>query len=134
MLTSKRSPRKSDAFRSRFLDAAHEAAPLRAARQLREHLAGELVQAVLQAGFIVALVLFGRSLWHLFEKHGGHLDPWYLRLSLAAVGITVILVGRRLIRRIVDIRETRQELAVARQQLDALRERNRRPTSSQEKD
>ena len=29
MLTSKRSRRKSDVFRSRFLDAGHEAAPLR---------------------------------------------------------------------------------------------------------
>ncbi|MBD3221378.1 hypothetical protein GF314_09055 [bacterium] len=112
-------------FRSRFLDAAHEAAPLRAARRLREYLAGEVIHAVVQIGFLVALVFFGRALLHLFEKHGAQLNPWYLRVSLVAVGTCVLLIGRRLVVRLIDIRDTRRDLAEAQRQLSELRDANR---------
>lgn len=127
MRISKRSPRKSDAFKSRFVEAGREAAPIRHARWLREELAGLFVHAVLQAGFAVALVFFGRSLFHLFSRHGADLNPLYLRLSLLSVLVCFVLVVRRLVMRILEMREVRSDLATANRQLEAMREAGRRP-------
>jgi hypothetical protein len=126
MLTSKRSRRKSDVFRSRFLDAGHEAAPLRNARRLREYLAGQVVQGLLQLGFLVAMVYLGRALVHLFERHGADLNPWYLRVCLVGIGVSCLLVARRLLLRIKDILETHRDLRQTQRQLEDLREANRR--------
>lgn len=122
MRISRKSPKRSDAFQSRFLEAGKDAAPIRKARRLREHLAGQIIQAVLQSGFAVALLLFGRAVFNLFERHGADLNPWYLRLSLAAVLVCFVLVVRRLWARIVEIRESREDLKAAQRQMDALRE------------
>ena len=126
MRITRKSPRRSDAFKSRFLDAAHDAAPLRHARQLREYLAGQVVQAVLAAGFLVALVFFARAVTHLFERHGGDLSPWYLRLSLAGILVCFLLFLRRLIGRLREIREVRQQLSLETRKLRDLREELRR--------
>jgi len=121
MRISKRSPRRSDAFRSRFLDAGRDAAPIRHVRRLREDLAGQIVYSLLQIAFVVALVLFARSVVHLFARHGSHLSPWYLRLSLAAILVCSVLVLWRLVRRIREIRDLRRELAAADKTLQELR-------------
>jgi len=99
---------------------------LRHARQLQEHLAGEVVLFALQAGFLVALAFFGRTLIHLFDRHGAELDPWYLRLSLLGVVVCFVLVARRVWARGRDILEVRRDLRHARQQLDDLRDAIRR--------
>ncbi len=125
MWISKRSPRKSEAFRSRFSEAGADAAPLRHARRLKEYLVGAVVQGVLQVGFLVTLVFFARSSIHLFQHHGAHLSPWYLRLCLAAILVCFLLVLRRVIGRILEIREVRAELAEANGQLRELRDKMR---------
>jgi len=122
MRISRKSPQRSDAFKSRFLEAGKDAAPIRRARRLREHLAGQVIHALLQCGFAVALVLFGRALFNLFERHGGSLNPWYLRLSLVGVLVCFVLVVRRLWARIREIRESRQDLRDAQRQMEELRD------------
>ncbi|MEZ4389389.1 MAG: hypothetical protein R3D98_17740 [Candidatus Krumholzibacteriia bacterium] len=126
MRISRKSPRKSDAFRSRFLEAGKAAAPIRHARRLREHLAGEVILFALQLGFLVALVFFGRAVANLFHRHGAHLNPWYLRMCLLGVVVCFVLMARRVWTRGRDIRETRQELRQAQQQMDDLRHAVRR--------
>jgi pilus assembly protein TadC len=118
--------RQSEAFRSRFLDAAKDAAPIRHARQLRDHLAGLVVQSVLLAGFLVALALFARSVVHLFERHGAELNPWYLRLCLAGILVCFVLFARRMVGRILEIRDVRRDLHDANRQLERLRDDLRR--------
>ena len=127
MRIMKNSPRKSDAFRSRFLDAGMAAAPIRHSRQLREYLAGQLVHAIVLVGFLVALAFFARSVIHLFERHGELLNPWYLRLCLAGILVCFVLFTRRLIGRIREIKDVRVQLREANRQLDELREEFRRP-------
>lgn len=121
-----RTPRQSDAFRSRFLEAGKAAAPLRHVRQLQEYLAGEVVLFALQGGFLVAMALFARTMINLFERHGAELDPWYLRLSLLGVVVCFVLVARRVLVRGRDILEARRDLRHAREQLDVLRDEIRR--------
>ena len=126
MRIMKNSPRRSDAFKSRFLDAGTAAAPIRHSRQLREYLAGQLVLTIVLAGFLVALVFFARSVIHLFERHGEQLNPWYLRLCLAGILVCFLLFSRRLIGRIREIKDVRVQLREANRQLDELREEFRR--------
>ena len=126
MLTTKKSRRRtSELFRSRLLEQGRDAAPLRHARQLREHLAGELVQTILLVGFAVALGFFARSLIHLFDQHGSGLDPWYLRLSLAGILVCFLLVARRIRHRIGEIIWLRRELAEVQRKLQELRDQYR---------
>ena len=126
MRIMKNSPRKSEAFRSRFLDAGQDAAPIRHSRQLREYLAGQIVHAILLAAFLVTLVFFARSAVHLFERHGNDLNPWYLRLCLTGILVCFLLFAKRLIGRIREIREVRVDLREANRRLDELREKLRR--------
>jgi hypothetical protein len=122
----KRTPRRSDAFRSRFLEAGKEAAPIRHARQLREYMASQLVQAVVLTGFLVALVFFAQTLVRLFDRHGEELNPWYLRLCLGGILVCFVLFARRLFGRVREIRDTRADLREANRELAALRDRYRR--------
>jgi hypothetical protein len=122
----KKSRRRSSAlFQSRFLAKGHEAAPLRHARQLREHLAGQVVQVVLMVGFAVALGFFARSILHLFERHGAGLSPWYLRLCLGGILVCFVLVVRRIVARIQEILWLRRELAETQRKLRELRDQLR---------
>ena len=103
-----------------------EAAPIRHARQLREYLASQIVQAVVLVGFLVALVFFARALLHLFERHGSELNPWYLRLCLGGIVVCFVLFARRLIGRIREIRGVRADLREEDRKLEALRDQYRR--------
>ncbi len=122
MLNSKRYRRTSDLFRSRFLAAGEDAALIRDARRLREYLAGQAILASLQVGFLVALGLFSRTVWNLFARHGEALNPWFLRVSLFGILVCFLLVGRRLLARIGEIRAVRADLAEADRRLRGLRE------------
>ncbi len=127
MRTSKRSPRKSDAFKSRLFEAGSDAQPIRHARRLQEDLAGTVVMAVIHVGFMVALGLFARSVIHLFAKHGAHLSPWYLRLCLLGILVCFVLVGRRVVVKVQEIFEIRGLLREANARLDAMRAGHRPP-------
>jgi hypothetical protein len=79
------------------------------------------------AGFLVALGYFARAVLHLFASHGADLNPWYLRLSLCGVLVCFVLVLRRLIVGIGEIRWLRAELKDAQQKLEELRGEGTRP-------
>lgn len=123
MLSLKKSPRKSEFFRSRLMARGEDAATIRDVRRLREFLGGQIVMSVLQAGFLVALVLFARAVYNIFERHGGTVNPVYLRLSLGGILLCFFLVVRRLVQRLRDIFELRRDLNEANRKLRALRER-----------
>jgi hypothetical protein len=122
MLSSKKSPRRSNLFRSRFLAAGKDAATIRDVRRLREYLAGQIIMAALQVGFLIALALFARAVLVLFERHGDSLNPLYLRMSLGGIVVCFLLVARRLFLRGREIVEVRADLATASRKLEALRE------------
>ena len=126
MLSSKKSPRKSDLFRSRFLAAGRDAATIRDAKRLQEYMVGQVILAILQIGFMVALALFARAVYNLFQRHGGDLNPMYMRLSLGGILVCFLLVSRRFLLRIREISGLRRELAEAQDRLRRLRERLRR--------
>ncbi|HOX26338.1 MAG TPA: hypothetical protein PLU44_11355 [Candidatus Krumholzibacteria bacterium] len=89
---------------------------------MQEALAGEIVGAVIQVGLIVALVLFARSTVLLFARHGARLSPWYPRLCVALILVCGLIVARRFVGRIREIRALRAELAAANQKLRDLRD------------
>jgi hypothetical protein len=122
MPNSKKFPRKSDLFRSRFLAAGKDAAVIRDVRRLREYLAGQVILAGLQGGFLVALALFARTVWHLFARHGEALNPMFARISLLGFLVCFLLIGRGLLLRLREIRAVRIDLAEANERLLELRE------------
>lgn len=121
MLNSRRSPKRSDAFRSRFRDGAGDF-PLRRYLRCREDMFSGIVHSVLLVAFLVALALFARSLWQVFARHGADVNPWYGRGAMALMAIFWLLVLRRLWRKVAEVREARREMLV----LQAELERHRR--------
>jgi hypothetical protein len=126
MLSSKKSPRKSELFRSRILAAGRDAALIRDVRRMREFVAGQIAVGILQIGFLVALAYFARALVHLFATHGEALNPWILRWSLAGILVCFLLVARRLFYRLREILEVRGDLRAAGRRFEELREELRR--------
>ncbi len=120
MLISRRSPRRSDAFTSRFRDGSGDF-PLRRYLRCREDVFSGIVHAVLLVAFAVALALFAHTLWDVFERHGARLSPWYARGAMLGMGILILLVLRRLWRKVEEVREARQEMAELRLELERLR-------------
>jgi hypothetical protein len=111
MLISKRSPRRSEVFASRFRDGAAAEFPVRQYLRCREDFASGLVHLVLLGAFLVTLVFFGRTLDHLFAAHGEGLDPWYRRGALILWGVFCLSVLRRLYYKVGALREIRREMA-----------------------
>lgn len=126
MLSSKKSPRRSDLFRSRIMAAGQDAATIRNVRRIQEFLAGQVVLAILQAGFLVAFALFARAVYNIFERHGNELNPQYLRLSLGGILVCFLLIARRLVLRARAIIGLRSDLSQAQAELRELRESLRR--------
>lgn len=110
MLISKRSPRTSERFSSRFGDGAPGDFPLRQFLRLREDLQVQTVHAALTALLAVLLLVFGRSLDGLFQAHGAHLSPWYRRGLWILVVILALSVLRRLYYKLVELRQIRREM------------------------
>lgn len=110
MLISKRSPRTSERFSSRFGDGAPGDFPLRQYLRLREDLQVQSVHAALTALLAVLLLVFGRALDGLFLAHGAHLSPWYRRGLWFLVVILALSVLRRLYYKLVELRQIRREM------------------------
>ncbi len=111
MLISKRSRRKSELFESRFRDGSGGNFPLRQYLRCREDFTAGLVHAGITIAFAVTLVIFGRTLGHLFDSQGAHLNPWFKRIALISMGFFVLSVLRRLYYKVMELRESRQEMA-----------------------
>ncbi len=109
MPISKRSPRKSEQFTSRFRGGDVDF-PVRQYLRGREDLASGMVHVFLLAAFLVTLVVFGRTVDRLFEAHGADLNPWYRRGALLLLGLFCLSVLRRLYYKVCSLRELRREL------------------------
>jgi len=110
MLISKRSPRTSERFSSRFGDGAPGDFPLRQYLRLREDLGVRTLHAVLTAVLVVLLIVFGRALDGLFQAHGAHLSPWYRRGMWLLIAILALSVLRRLYYKLLEVRQIRSEM------------------------
>ena len=110
MLISKRSRRQSEVFTSRFRDGGVDF-PLRQYMRAREDFASGLVHLILLVAFLVTLGVFGRTLDHLFDTHGAHLNPWWRRGVLLLWAGFALSVLRRLYYKVVALREIRREMA-----------------------
>lgn len=112
MLISRKSPREraKGPFHSRFLGGADDL-PLRRYRLCREALATGALHAGILAALLVSMILFARSAWILFLRHGAGGNPWWPRAGLGLLAILVLLMARRLWRRIHELRELRAEVA-----------------------
>jgi hypothetical protein len=111
MLISKRSRRKSSQFDSRFRSGEGTDFPLRQHMRCKEEFSGGLVHAILLLVFLFTLVGFGKTLNELFLVHGSDLNPAYRWVALGILLLFVLSVLRRLIHKIQDLREVRQEMA-----------------------
>lgn len=111
MLISKRSPRRSEVFASRFRDGTGAEFPVRQYLRCREDFASGLVHLVLLGAFLVAVVFFGRTLDHFFDAHGDRFDPWFRRGALILWGVFCLSVLRRLYYKVGALREIRREMA-----------------------
>ncbi|MBK8166221.1 MAG: hypothetical protein IPK64_09675 [bacterium] len=110
MLISKRSPRTSERFSSRFGDGAPGDFPLRQYLRLREDLGVQAMHTCLTALMAVLLLVFGRSLDGLFQAHGAHLSPWYRRMVWVAILLLALSVLRRLCYKVVELRQIRRDM------------------------
>jgi hypothetical protein len=111
MLISKRSRRKSERFDSRFRDGSGGDFPLRQYLRCREDFSSSLVHLVLLVAFVVTLIVFGRAVNSLFDRHGADLNPWFRRGTLVLLAVFVLSVLRRLYYKVVDLKEIRREMA-----------------------
>lgn len=111
MLISKRSPRTSERFASRFGDGAPGDFPLRQYLRLREDLGYHLVHTTLTAILFVLIVVFGRAFDALFRAHGAGLNPWIRRGIGVLVVIFALSVLRRLYYKLVGLRQIRREMS-----------------------
>jgi hypothetical protein len=126
MRTTKNSRRTSRVFRHRFDGVGTEAAPVRYLQRAREEMLGAVIHAILLAGFVVALAFFARSLRHLFAAHGDQAPGWVEPVAMVGLAVFVVLVVRRLVAKVHEIRELRQELRELRAQVAMLRQQLRR--------
>jgi hypothetical protein len=110
MLISKKSPRTSTRFASRFGEGALGDFPLRQYLRLREDLALGMLQAILLAIFLALILVFGRAFDGLFRSHGAGLNPVYRVAILVLVAIFALSVMRRLYYKLVGLREIRREM------------------------
>lgn len=110
MLISKRSRRKSTMFDSRFRSAEGTDFPLRQFMRCKEEFSGGLVHLVLLCAFFFTLLGFGQTLNKLFTNHGADLNPAYRWMALALLFLFLLSVLRRLIHKILDLRDVRREM------------------------
>lgn len=112
MLISRRS-RKSrgtdSPFKSRFRQAEADF-PLRQYLRCRDEFTQRVIQSIVLCGIIVALILFGRTLHHLFERHGALVSPWYERFAIFALALVCLFIARRIWRHLVALIELRTEM------------------------
>jgi hypothetical protein len=114
MLISKKSPRPSQRFASRFGDGGRGDFPLQQYLRRREDLALGAVHALLTAVLLVLIIIFGRALDGLFRAHGAGLNPLVRLAVWVLVALFALSVMRRLYYKLVGLRQIRREMNVLR--------------------
>jgi hypothetical protein len=119
MLISRKSPRNSDAFQSRFRSGEGVQFPLRQYLRCREDLFSSAIHLLLLVVFTVAMVIFARTVDQIFVVHGAELNPWYRRIALLSLVFVVMSLLRRIVRKFNYLRETRAEMRGLRAQFQS---------------
>ena len=83
----------------------------------KEEFSGGLVHLVLLGAFFVTLVGFGNTLNNLFLRHGTHTSPSYRWLALAMLLVFVLSVLRRIIHKVLDLRDVRREMVFLKKEM-----------------
>jgi len=96
-------------LRSRFLSGGPDL-PLRRYRACRELLVGAMVHCGVLAALILALILFTHTVFTLFQRHGTGSSPWAARGTLGLLVLAVLLLIRRLVGRVRDVRGLQREI------------------------
>ncbi len=117
MLISKKSPRESSLFKSRFRTGEGGDFDLRQYHRCREEIFSSFVHLGLLFAFMILLLLFGRAIWHLFAHHGVGLNPLYRAGVMGLLGAMVASVLRRFWRKYQAIRLVRAEMKFFRTEL-----------------
>lgn len=110
MLISKKSPRTSERFGSRFGSGAPGDFPLRRYLRLREDLGTGTLHAALTATLVGLILVLGRAFDGLFRTHGLGLNPWYRRGMWVLVAVFALSVLRRLCYKLLEMRQIRREM------------------------
>ncbi len=111
MLISKRSRRESKLFKSRFGDPQSLDFALRQYHRCREEYYSTILHGVLLLAFGVLVALFGRSVWHLFIRHGEQAAPIWRYLSLGVVLLMLGSIIRRVVGKVAELRELKRDMA-----------------------
>ncbi len=119
MLTTRRSRRKSEIFDSRFRDGTGGDFPLRQYLRCKEDLFSSVVHLCILVAFAATVAFFSRTVWILFDNHGSHLNPAYRWCAVGIVWLFVLLLVRRAFKKVVHLRDTRQEMKDLKQQIRA---------------
>jgi cytochrome c oxidase subunit IV len=77
--------------------------PLRQYMRCRDEIAHRVILAVIQAGFLVALVILGLAIHRAFERHGASAAGWIEPATLVLVAVVMISLARKMV---VNIRES----------------------------
>lgn len=117
MLISKRSRRRSNQFESQFVSGEGGDFPLRQYLRCKEEFSGGLVHLVLLGAFFVTLIGFGKTLNSLFLRHGTDINPAYRWMALGLLLIFVLSVLRRVIHKVLDLRDVRREMSFLKQEM-----------------
>ncbi len=98
-------------FDSQFRSGEGGDFPLRQYLRCKEEFSGGLVHLVLLGAFFVTLVGFGNTLNNLFQRHGSEINPAYRWLALGLLLIFLLSVLRRVVHKVLDLRDIRREMA-----------------------
>jgi len=117
MLISKKSRRRSEIFDSRFRSGEGVAFPLRQYMRCREEFSSGLFHLVLLVAFTVVLGTFGKTINNLFLRHGNSVNAAWRWVAFAALGFFILTVLRRILYKVNDLRDLRQEMQALKEEM-----------------
>lgn len=117
MLISKRSPKRSELFESKFRKGEGIDFPLRQYMRCREEFNSGLIHLVLLVTFVVILASFGNTIQNLFDRHGADINDGYRWLSFGMLFLFILTVCRRVYCKARELRDLRAEMRHLQEQM-----------------
>lgn len=121
MLITRKSHRPSDGspYRSRFRKPDSGAFSLRQYLRCREEFYQRIVVSCVQIIFVVLLLMFGRTLHHMFDTHGRDLPVWVEIICQGLLLLFALIFVRRIVTNVRGLRPLRGEMARLRSDVDS---------------
>ena len=119
MLITRKSRKPSDdsSFRSRFRDPGSGAFSLRQYIRCREEFYQRIVVTVVQACFVIFLLMFCRALHLMFKSHGQGVAGWVEIVCQVLLLLFILLFVRRVVNNVRNIKSLRGEMACLRREV-----------------